>query len=108
MRKTLLPFSPPSIGHEEIDAVVDTLRGDWLTCGPKTRQFEREFASYLGAPAALALNSGTAALQVALAAAGLGPGDEVITSTMTFCSTVFRSSPVTRVLTLRLWTPCRK
>jgi dTDP-4-amino-4,6-dideoxygalactose transaminase len=88
VRKTMLPFSPPLIGEEEINEVVDTLRSDWLTCGPKTRRFEQEFAGYVDRPAALALNSGTAALQVALAAAGIGPGDEVITSTMTFCSTV--------------------
>lgn len=88
MRRTMLPFSPPSIGQEEIDEVVDTLQGTWITRGPKARQFELEFADYVQAPAAVSLNSGTAALQVALATAGIGPGDEVITSTMTFCSTV--------------------
>lgn len=88
MRKTMLPFSPPCIGQEEIDEVVDTLRGDWIARGPKTRRFEVDFARYLQAPEALALNSGTAALQVALAAEKIGPGDEVITSTMTFCAAV--------------------
>ena len=87
MRPTLLPFSPPSIGEEEIDEVVATLRGDWLTTGPRTARFEREVATYLGAPGALAVSSGTAAMQVALSAAGIGPGDEVITTTMTFCAT---------------------
>ena len=87
MRPTLLPFSPPSIGDEEIDEVVATLRGDWLTTGPRTARFEREVAAYLGAPGALAVSSGTAAMQVALSAAGIGPGDEVITTTMTFCAT---------------------
>jgi dTDP-4-amino-4,6-dideoxygalactose transaminase len=84
----MLPFSPPCIGDEEIDEIVDTLRSAWINRGPKTRQFESEFARYVHSPAALAVNSGTAALQVALAAAEIGPGDEVITSTMTFCATV--------------------
>ena len=56
------------IGHEEIDEVVDTLRSDWITTGPKTQCFETAFATYLGSPGALAVNSGTAAMQVALAA----------------------------------------
>ncbi|SRR6266851_6170395 len=88
MRNTLLPFAPPSVGQDEIDEVVETLRSNWLTTGPKTRRFERELAGHLGAPAALAVSSGTAALQVALAAHGVGPDDEIITTTMTFCSTV--------------------
>lgn len=88
MRDTFLPFSPPSIGNEEIDEVVDTLRSDWITTGPKTRRFESEFAQFIGAPAALAVSSATDAMQVALATLRVGPGDEVITTTMTFCSTV--------------------
>jgi dTDP-4-amino-4,6-dideoxygalactose transaminase len=88
VRKTMLPFSPPAIDQLEIDEVVETLRDNWLTTGPRTQRFEREFAEYLGAASALAVNSGTAAMQVALATAGLGPGDEVITTTLTFCSTV--------------------
>lgn len=88
MRTSLLPFSPPSIGDEEISEVIDTLRSDWITTGPKVARFEREFASAVEAPAALALNSGTAALHVALAALGVGPGDAVITSPLTFCSGV--------------------
>lgn len=88
MRKTFLPFSPPSISEEEIAAVVDTLRTDWITTGPKTREFETVFCEYIGAPSALALNSCTGALHVALAALGIGPGDEVITTPMTFVSTV--------------------
>ncbi|CAG0982634.1 MAG: DegT/DnrJ/EryC1/StrS aminotransferase family protein [Anaerolinea sp.] len=87
MRKTFLPFSPPSISEEEIAAVVDTLRTDWITTGPKTREFETVFCEYIGAPSALALNSCTGALHVALAALGIGPGDEVITTPMTFVST---------------------
>lgn len=88
MRSTFLPFSPPAIGAEEIAAVVDTLRSGWITTGPRTKRFEAEFASCLGMPEALALNSCTAALHVALVAAGIGPGDEVITTPMTFAASV--------------------
>ena len=88
MRKSFLPFSPPLIGEEEIAEVVDTLRSDWITTGPKVKRFEEDFAAYLGAEAALALSSGTAAMHVALAALGIGPGDAVVTTPMTFCSTV--------------------
>jgi dTDP-4-amino-4,6-dideoxygalactose transaminase len=87
VRKEFLPFSPPFIGEEEIAEVVAALRSGWITTGPRTRRFEEAFAAYLGAPAALALSSGTAAMHVTLVALGIGPGDEVITSTMTFCST---------------------
>jgi len=88
MRKSFLPFSPPWIGEEEINEVVDTLKSDWITTGPKTKRFEREFAEYIGVINALALNSCTAALHTALVALGIGPGDEVITTPMTFCATV--------------------
>jgi dTDP-4-amino-4,6-dideoxygalactose transaminase len=88
MRSKFLPFSPPFIGEEEIAEVVDTLRTDWITTGPKTKQFESDFAQFVGAPDALAVSSATDAMQVALAALGTGPGDEIITTTMTFCSTV--------------------
>jgi dTDP-4-amino-4,6-dideoxygalactose transaminase len=88
MRDTFLPFSPPLIGEEEIAEVVDTLRSDWITTGPKVRRFEEEFAEYVGAPAALGLNSCTAALHTALAALGVGPGDAVVTTPMTFVSSV--------------------
>lgn len=88
MRDTFLPFSPPLIGEEEIAEVIDTLRSDWITTGPKVKRFEAEFANFIGAPAALAVSSATDAMQVALAALGIGPGDEVITTTMTFCSTI--------------------
>jgi dTDP-4-amino-4,6-dideoxygalactose transaminase len=88
MRDTFLPFSPPLIGEEEIAEVVDTLRSDWITTGPKVRRFEEEFAAYVGAPAALGLNSCTAALHTALAALGVGAGDAVITTPMTFVSSV--------------------
>jgi dTDP-4-amino-4,6-dideoxygalactose transaminase len=88
MRETPLPFSPPNVGEEEIAEVVATLRSDWITTGPRTRSFEERFAGAVDAPGALALSSCTAALHVALAALGVGPGDVVLTTTMTFCSTV--------------------
>jgi dTDP-4-amino-4,6-dideoxygalactose transaminase len=88
MRNSFLPFSPPCIGEEEIAEVVDTLRSEWLTTGPKVKQFEREFASFVGAPAALAVSSCTSALHLALVTLGIGPGDAVITTPMTFCSGV--------------------
>jgi dTDP-4-amino-4,6-dideoxygalactose transaminase len=88
MRDTLLPFSIPAIGDGDIEEVVAALRSGWITTGPRARAFEQEFAKFVGAEAALALNSGTAALHVALAALGVGPGDVVITSDLTFCSGV--------------------
>lgn len=87
-RSEFLSFSPPYLGQEEIDEVLDTLRSGWITTGPKARRFEEEFAAYVGAPAAVGVSSGTAAMQVALTAMGVGPGDAVITTPMTFCSTV--------------------
>ena len=87
-RADFLAFSPPVIGEEEIREVVDTLHSDWLTTGPKTRRFEQDFARYVGATGALALNSCTAGLHTALAALGIGAGDEVITTPMTFAATV--------------------
>lgn len=87
VRRDFLTFAPPSIGDEEIAEVVDTLRSGWITTGPKTARFEQEFARYLGAPGALAVNSCTAALHTALLTAGIGPGDEVITTPLTFAAT---------------------
>jgi dTDP-4-amino-4,6-dideoxygalactose transaminase len=81
-------FSPPSIGADEIRAVVDTLESDWITIGPKVTLFEQRFRDLVSAPAALALNSCTAGLHLSLVALGIGPGDEVITSTLTFAATV--------------------
>jgi len=88
VRKDFLEFSPPVIGDDEVNAVVETLRSFWITTGPKTKEFEKKFAGKFGAPAALAVNSCTAALHTALVGLGIGPGDEVITTPMTFCSTV--------------------
>jgi len=87
MRDTFLPFSLPAIGEEEIAEVADSLRSGWITTGPKTRRFEEEFREYIGARHAIAVNSCTAGLHIALAALGIGPGDEVIVPTLTFCST---------------------
>ena len=82
-----IPFHLPSIGEEEIAEVVETLRSGWLTTGPKVRQFEEAFAAYVGVRHAIAVNSCTAALHLALEAVGLGPGDEVILPTYTFAAT---------------------
>jgi dTDP-4-amino-4,6-dideoxygalactose transaminase len=86
IRREFLPFAPPCLGEEEIAEVADTLRSDWITTGPRTARFEREFAAYLGAPGALALNSCTAGLHTALITAGIGKGDEVITTPLTFAA----------------------
>lgn len=80
-------FYRPDIGEEEIEAVVRTLRSGWLTVGPQTQEFEQAFAVAVGAPHAIAVNSCTAALHLALDALDLQPGDEVITSTITFTAT---------------------
>ena len=88
MRTEFLPFAPPLIGEEEIEEVVRTLRGGWLTTGPRAQQFETEFAKFIGSPAALALNSATSAMHVALAVLGIGEGDAVVSTTMTFASTI--------------------
>ena len=87
MRPTFLPFAAPSIGEEEIAEVVDTLRSGWLTTGPKVGRFEEEFAARVRAQHAVAVNSCTAALHLALEAVGIKRDDEVITSPMTFAAT---------------------
>lgn len=87
LRDTFLPYALPSIGEEEIAEVVDTLRSGWVTTGPKVKRFENEFNEYVGSSNAIAVNSCTAGLHTALAALGIGPGDEVILPTFTFCAT---------------------
>lgn len=85
---SFLPFALPEIGEEEIQEVVDCLRSGWVTTGPKTKQFENEFASFLGGEVeAIAVNSATAGLHLVLEALGVGPGDEVIVPTLTFTAT---------------------
>lgn len=86
IREQFLPYALPCTDQTEIDAIADTLRSNWLSRGPKTARFEEEFATYTGAKYAVAMNSCTAALHIALLAAGIGPGDEVITTAMTFCA----------------------
>lgn len=89
MTQPFLPFALPDIGEEEIAEVVDTLRSGWITTGPKAKRFEEEFTAFLGDSSlqSLAVNSATAGLHLALEALGIGPGDEVITTTHTFTAT---------------------
>src|SRR6266852_18299 len=87
VRNTFLPYGRQSIDEDDIQAVVDTLRSDWLTTGPKVDEFEEGFAVWVGARYAVSFSSGTAALHAAAFAAGVGPGDEAITSPLTFAAT---------------------
>lgn len=87
-KERFLVFGAPAIEDDEINELLDSMRSGWLGTGPKTRRFEEDFKAYKGANAAIAVNSCTAALHLSLIAAGIGQGDEVITSPMTFCATV--------------------
>ena len=87
VRLSFLPYHQPLIESDDETAVLDVLRSGWLTTGPQTKTFERTLADYVGAAHAVAVNSCTAALHLALQVAGVGPGDEVITSPITFAST---------------------
>ncbi|MBX3438177.1 MAG: DegT/DnrJ/EryC1/StrS family aminotransferase [Planctomycetaceae bacterium] len=87
LRQHAIPFFSPLLGDEEIDSVVETLRSGWLTTGPKVKRFEQLFAESVSAGHAIAVNSCTAALHLALEAIGVGPGDEVLIPTLTFAST---------------------
>ncbi|WP_353570634.1 DegT/DnrJ/EryC1/StrS aminotransferase family protein [Candidatus Albibeggiatoa sp. nov. BB20] len=87
MSDDFLPFAKPCIGEEEINEVVDTLRSGWLTSGPKTKQFEQAFVDYFQVPYALAVNSCTAGLHLALEAIGIQAGDKIITTPYTFTAT---------------------
>ncbi len=87
VRGTLLPYGHQSIDEGDIQAVIDVLRSDWITTGPKVAEFEEVFADYVHAEYAVSFSSGTAALHAAAFAAGLKPGDEAITTPMTFCAT---------------------
>ncbi|MGA7559534.1 MAG: UDP-4-amino-4,6-dideoxy-N-acetyl-beta-L-altrosamine transaminase [Terriglobales bacterium] len=87
VRERLLPYGRQSLDDADIQAVVEVLKSDWLTTGPKVDEFEERFAAWVGARHAVSFSSGTAALHGAAFAAGLGPGDEAITTPMTFCAT---------------------
>lgn len=88
IRDEFLPYSRPLLNEEEEEEVLKVLKSGWVAKGPRTLELEKKFAEYLGAKYALALNSCTAALHLSLLSAGIGKGDEVITTTMTFSSTV--------------------
>jgi perosamine synthetase len=87
VRQKLLPYGRQNLDETDIRAVEDVLRSDWLTTGPKIGEFEEQFAAWIRARHAVSFSSGTAALHGAAFAAGLGPGDEAITTPMTFCAT---------------------
>jgi perosamine synthetase len=87
VRETLLPYGHQQIDNDDINAVIEVLRSDWITTGPKVAEFEEAFAAYVGSKYAVSFSSGTAALHGASFAAGLQPGDEAITTPMTFCAT---------------------
>jgi dTDP-4-amino-4,6-dideoxygalactose transaminase len=99
MHQGFLPFSVPDIDEAEIGSVVETLRSGWLTTGPKVKRFEEDFAKYVCCQHAVAVNSATAALHLALGAVGIEEGDEVLVPTMTFAATAevvlyFKAKPV--------------
>ena len=87
-RNRFLPFSRPSIAEADITAVSEVLRSGWITTGSKTAEFEQKFCDYIGCGGAVALSSATAGMHLVLEALGVGPGDEVITPSMTWVSTV--------------------
>jgi dTDP-4-amino-4,6-dideoxygalactose transaminase len=86
VRKEFLPYALPLLEEDDIAGVVDSLKSNWITKGPKTMEFEKQFAEYVGAKHAIAVNSCTAGLHLSLVAAGVGEGDEVITTPMTFAA----------------------
>ena len=86
-RKTMLPYGRQWVNEEDIEAVVEVLRSDWLTTGPRVSEFERVFADFVGVQEAVAVCNGTAALHAAAYAAGIGPGDEVVLPPITFVAT---------------------
>ena len=97
--QVFIPFHIPEIGEDEISSVIETLRSGWLTTGPKVKTFEADFGRYVGSSHAVAVNSGTAALHLALDAVGIKEGDEVIVPAMTFAATAevvlyFKAKPV--------------
>ncbi|MCG3204673.1 MAG: UDP-4-amino-4-deoxy-L-arabinose--oxoglutarate aminotransferase [Elusimicrobia bacterium] len=87
IRSTFLPFTRPSVGEEEIKEISDSIHSGWITTGPKVEKFANDLSQYLGAPFVIPVSSATAGLHVSLLAHGIGPGDEVITTPMTFAAT---------------------
>ena len=87
VRREMLPYARQSLDEDDINAVLEVLRADWLTTGPQVAAFEQDFAAFVGTREAVAVSSGTAALHAAMHAAGIGPGDEVIVPAMTFLAT---------------------
>src|SRR6266851_3466803 len=87
VRSSFLSFQPPAVGDEEVAAAADAIRSGWLTSGPRAAELERRTAEYFEAKHVLALSSGTAALHLALLGAGVRPGDEVITTSLTWPAT---------------------
>ena len=99
MHSEFIPFHRPAIDEDEIQSVIETLKSGWLTTGPKVKRFEEDFSGYLGCKHAVAVNSGTAALHLALDAIGIKEGDDVIVPAMTFAATAevvlyFKANPV--------------
>ena len=92
--KRTIPFSPPDIGEDEINEVIDTLKSGWITTGPKTKEFERQIASWCHTEKAVCLNSQTAAAEMTLHLLGIGEGDEVIVPAYTYTAS---ASVVTHV-----------
>ncbi len=86
-RETVLGFQPPALGEEEVEAAVETLRSGWIASGARAEELERRFGEYVGAEHAVTLASGTAALHFAVVAAGIGAGDEVVTTPITWPAT---------------------
>lgn len=92
MKKYNIPFSPPDISDGEINEVIDTLKSGWITTGPKTKELERRLSEFTNTPKTVCLNSATAALELTLRILGIGEGDEVIVSAMTYtasCSVIY-------------------
>jgi UDP-4-amino-4-deoxy-L-arabinose-oxoglutarate aminotransferase len=118
MRETFLPYCKPSIGDAEIASVTQSMRNGWLTTGPQSAAFEREFAAASGVPFAVALNSCTAGLHLAFLALGIGPGDEIVMPSLTFvagaqCALEIGARPIfcdvepdTLSVSLRTIAPC--
>lgn len=87
VRASFLPFTRPSVGQEEIDEIIDSIESGWITTGPKVEKFSADLSRYIGAPYVAPVSSATAGLHVSLLAHGIGPGDEVITTPLTFAAT---------------------